>query len=156
MAEFLTAIENNWIAESLRFGRWNYAAVNALHILGISLLVGASLPLAFRMIGFRRGIPLPLATSLLIPFAIGGAVLAVLMGGLLFTTRAIEYSGLFIFWIKLVFVGLGFLSAATAHVRYGWRLEQADQKALRFHGLVSLTAWITAVILGRAIAFVDE
>ena len=156
MVEFLAAVEAGWIAESLRFGRWNYAAVNALHILGIAILVGASLPLAFRMIGYKHDIPMFLAAGFLVPFAMGGLVLAAMMGSLLFATRAVEYGSLIIFWIKLAFVALGVASAPVARIRYGWRLEAADQKVLRFHGMLSLIAWTAALVLGRAIAFVDE
>ena len=41
----LTALSNWEVAQALRQGRWSYAAVSGLHVLGIALLVGGILPL---------------------------------------------------------------------------------------------------------------
>ena len=55
----LAAVEASGLATALRFSRgWGYAAVNTAHVLGVALLVGAAVPLALRLLGLWRGVPL--------------------------------------------------------------------------------------------------
>ena len=56
MDAVLAALEGSAIAQTLRVSRWGYAAVNATHILGIALLVGATVPLSLRFLGLWRGV----------------------------------------------------------------------------------------------------
>ena len=43
------------LAVWLKASRWTYPAVNAGHLLGIALLVGAVVPMDLRLIGIWRG-----------------------------------------------------------------------------------------------------
>jgi len=53
----LAALEGTALAQALRVSRWGCAAVNAGHVLGVALLVGAIVPLNLRLLGLWRGVP---------------------------------------------------------------------------------------------------
>jgi hypothetical protein len=154
MDALLAALEGSGVAQALRTSRWGYAGVNALHILGIALLVGAAVPLNLRLLGFWRGrVPREAAVRLLVPVAAGGLALAIAAGLLLFSVRAREYSNVAFLQAKLALVIAGTAAALLAHFRYGFLLETAPAGRLRFHAFVSLGCWIGALACGRLIAF---
>lgn len=155
MDEFLAAIEAGQLARTLRVSRWGYAGVSAAHILGIALLIGATVPLNLRILGLWPDIARATAARLLAPTALAGLILAVTAGAALFSVRATEYAALTVFQAKLALIAVAALSALWASGRYGWHLERATTTELRPHALISLACWLGALLLGRLIAFVD-
>lgn len=153
MEASLAALEGSGIAVYLRSARWGYAAVNALHILGIALLVGAIVPLNLRLLGVWRSIDRAALVRVLAPTAAAGLGLAAGAGLLLFSVRAAEYAALAVFQIKLSLILLGALSALWAHWRHGVLLERAGRGRLAAHATVSILCWLGALTCGRLIAF---
>ena len=156
MEAFLAALEATPVAQYLRGARWGYAGVNAAHILGIALLVGAILPLNLRLLGAWPGVPLAPLTRVLVPVAAAGLGLAVATGALLFSVRAREYADLGVVQLKLVLVALGAAAAVLLHALYGQRLEGASRARLAAHAAVSTTCWLGALLCGRLIAFIAD
>lgn len=155
MESLFAAMEATAIAEYLRVSRWGYAAVNTAHILGIALLVGAIIPFNLHILGLWRGVPRVMLARVLVPVAAIGLALAVAAGTLLFSVRALEYSGIVFLQIKVVLVTAGTLSALLLHRAYGWRLHDATDTRLMTHALLSTVCWLGALVSGRLIAFVD-
>lgn len=155
MEAFFAGLEGSAVAEYLRFSRWGYAAVNAAHILGIALLVGSIVPLNLRFLGLWPGVPRRFLIRVLVPAAVTGLALAVIAGLLLFSVRAREYSGIGFLQAKLALVAIGVLAALVLHRAHGWLLDDAGDRRLAGHALISMTCWLGALICGRLIAFVD-
>ena len=155
MEAVLSGLENTAVAEFLRVSRWGYAGINALHIFGIALLVGAVVPLNLRLLGLWSGVPHKALASVLAPVAVTGLALAVTAGVLLFSVRAQEYSRIGFLQTKLVLVALGTLSAIALWRAHGVSLEGATKARLIGHALVSMVCWLGALISGRLIAFAD-
>ena len=84
MEALAATVEGLALAEWLRFSRWGYAAVNALHIFGIALLVGAIVPLDLRLLGLWRSVELAPLYRMLSRIAAAGLLLAIASGALLF------------------------------------------------------------------------
>jgi len=76
----LTSLADTALAEWVRLSRWGYAAINALHVLGIALLIGAIVALDLRLLGWRKRLPLHELGRLLQPVAIAGLLLAMVTG----------------------------------------------------------------------------
>ena len=74
-------------AELLRRSATLYLLVNAAHILGIGLLVGAILPLDLRLIGLLRDGPIAVLAPFLVRVAATGLLLAIVTGFLLFSVK---------------------------------------------------------------------
>lgn len=156
MEALLAALEGTALAQGLRFSRWGYAAVNAAHILGIALLVGAIMPLNLRLLGVWRSVPRAALVRVLVPVAAFGLALAMVAGFLLFSVRAREYAGLGVVQIKLALVAAGTLAALALHRAHGFELEGAGRARLVGHALVSMVCWLGALACGRLIAFVAD
>ena len=137
----------------LRSERWGYAAVNAAHILGVALLIGAILPLNLRLFGLWRAVPRALLVRVLVPMAAAGLGLAVVAGFLLFSVRAQEYAAIGFLQVKLLLVVVGTLTALEAHRRYGLLLEGASRWRLTAHAGISTICWLGALLCGRLTGF---
>ena len=151
MSALLEALYHSDLAEWLRHARWGYAFVNASHIFGIALLIGAIVPLNLRLLGCWRSMPIEALARILIPVAATGLLLAVVTGSLLFTSRAPDYAALGLFRLKMALLFAGIFHALW--IRFGGLRHSHDQ--LRTIGLFSLLVWPAVLICGRLLAFVE-
>jgi len=157
--DLLTALHDSTAIAFLRGGRWSYAAVNAAHILGFALLIGAIVPLDLRLIGWRRDVPLAALSRVLLPVAIAGLCVAIAAGFLLFAVRAPEYAAKPLFWAKMALVASGVVNAVLLLRAVAWERAAAGIAAtgarLRLAGVLSITLWVAVLVCGRMLAFVD-
>jgi hypothetical protein len=154
MDALLDALVASAPAQWLRFSRWGYAAVNTTHVFGITLLVGAILPLDLRLLGVWRSVALEPLARVLVPVAATGLLLAVATGTFLFITRAPEYAALDLFLVKVALIAAGAVHALSLHL--GSRLQNASPARLRAAGATSLSLWLAALVCGRLLAFIDD
>ncbi len=150
MTALLEALYHSDPATWLRHGRWGYVLVNASHILGIALLIGAITPLNLRLLGFWRSIAVDDLARVLVPVSVAGLTLAIVSGSLLFASRAPEYAAMELFLLKMGFVLIAVLHALRVHLS-GWRRTQTQ---LRTIGLFSLLIWLSVLLCGRLLGFV--
>ncbi|TCK02646.1 hypothetical protein [Marinobacterium mangrovicola] len=157
--EILTLLESSGLAEQLRLSTWTYPLINAGHILGVSLLVGAIIPLDLRLIGLWRNIPLLQLWQILIPMAASGLGLAALSGFALFTARASEYAASPLFWIKMILLLsalLNILVIRTALPRRGssfWLSHEIPPATARICATLSILLWLGTLLAGRLIGY---
>ena len=149
MAEILGALEGSALAVALRGSTWAYPLVNAAHILGIALLVGAITPLDLRLMGGWRRIPVEELSRILVPVAATGLALAMGAGSLLFITRANEYAASPLFLSKMGLLALGLANIAGYYI---WR-KRNPETLRRLFGTASLAIWIAVLILGRLVGY---
>jgi hypothetical protein len=135
----IEALEATWLAEHLRRSRWTYPLVNAGHILGIAILLGAVVPMHVQRL--RGGQSLVRALR---PYAVAGLALAATCGALLFMARAGEYLGNPWFQAKMAL-----LAIALAHAAWHLRTEVVPARA----AVASLVLWLMVLVAGRMIAF---
>jgi hypothetical protein len=153
---WLAALQGSELALALRFSRWGYAFVNTAHVLGIALLVGAIIPLDLRLLGVWNSFERAALVRVLAPVAAAGLALAVTMGFLLFSVRAVDYAALTLFRVKLLLILVGGGSTLALHCLYGRSLATAPRRRLAQAAILSMTCWIGALIAGRMIAFVID
>ena len=152
MEAVATFLEGLALAEWLRGSRWGYASVNAIHIFGIALLIGGSLPLGLRLLGCWASLDAKSLYRVLAPVAATGLLVAIASGLLLFATRAGEYLLLDLFLIKLSLIAIGAVHAATLHL--GGFLRSRSTRRKRLAALLSLLLWPAVLVCGRFLAFV--
>ena len=146
------------VAAALRRSPLLYPLVNAAHILGIGLLVGAIATLDLRVLGAFRAAPLAALGPPLVRVAGTGLAVALATGFLLFSVRPAEYADNPAFLAKLGLIAAGLLNLLVLHHGPGWRQALgggATGGAVRAAAAVSLLAWTGAVLAGRWIAFID-
>ena len=154
LGDWLGAVEASPLVEALRLSSWAYPAVNTLHIVGVALLFGAIVPLDLRLAGWRRGeASLASLSSVLLPLAIFGFILAGLAGLLLFVTDARAYAASPLFQAKLVLIAAA-LGNASLLRRVDWQNPDLSSRRLALAGAASLLLWLGTIALGRLIAYV--
>lgn len=151
MEALAATLEGLALAEWLRFSRWGYAALNATHILGFALLIGANSALDLRLIGLWETVSLTGLYRVLSSVAFAGLSTAVVTGSILFAVRATEYLELSLLFVKLGLIATATLFAAIVHFRF--QLESLSRVQQRVIGIVSLLLWIAVLFSGRLLAF---
>ncbi|HEY7458879.1 MAG TPA: hypothetical protein VH765_09015 [Xanthobacteraceae bacterium] len=155
--QWAVALQNSGLGIVIRHSTWVYPLGNVIHVLGVALLVGSILALDFRFLGFgRRHVPLEAASRLLTPIAVGGIVLLVPGGLILFIADAGPLAANSLLQIKLALVALGLANAALFRLWWsgkigGWDAEPPG--ASRAQVLASIAIWIAVPTIGRLIAY---
>jgi hypothetical protein len=130
-----------------------YALVSASHILGIALLLGPVLLVDLRLLGALRALDAA-AIGTLRRTAMLGAGLAICAGALLLSAKPRDYLASPVVWAKLAIVAAGVGNALALEWRgrrVGWGAMLAGGG--RRFAAASLAFWLSALLLGRWIAF---
>jgi hypothetical protein len=133
-----------------------YLFVNAAHILGIGLLLGAILPLDLRMLGFARHVPLPVIGPFLSRSASIGLAVAVVTGAWLFSVQPDEYAANAAFLWKLPLIGIALVNVGLQHRSDAYRAAIAGGPVVRrarLHAAASMLLWLSVLLAGRWIGF---
>jgi hypothetical protein len=117
-------------------------------------------PLDLRLMGFWRSVPIRTLARILVPIAVAGLVIAMTAGALLFSIRAVQYAETTLFQIKLVLILCGIANALLLRLANQWEASQAaagitPPLRLRTAGALSITLWLSVIVCGRMLAFVD-
>lgn len=143
MEHLLLGLEQSALGDAMRTWRWLYPIINTAHIAGIALLFGSIVSLDLRYLGLWKSVETAALVRVLVPVAVSGFVLALLAGGLLFTTDARKYAALPLFQFKMALITLGVLNAVYL----------ARKRATTWVALISLATWTGALICGRFIGY---
>ncbi|MFH5926550.1 DUF6644 family protein [Roseomonas xinghualingensis] len=146
------------VAAALRRSELLYPTVNAAHILSIGMLVGAIFTLDLRVIGAFGRAPLAVLGPPLVQMAAVGVGLALVTGFLLFSVRPSAYATNPAFLIKLGLIAAGLLNVLLLRLGEGWRRALAGGPVtalVRMAAIASMLIWVSAVLAGRWIAFLD-
>ncbi len=141
-----------WLQQSI----WGYPLVSGMHIVAIALLLGAITVVDARLIGFARQVPVAHVARAAWPFAVAGALLAVLTGPLLFIVQPGDYLVNPAFFWKLLLLVAAFANVAWFHLRFNAvLLGRRDVTAgVRAVAAQSIALWLAVLFAGRMIAFV--
>jgi hypothetical protein len=121
----------------------------------MGILVGASWALAFRFLGFAKGIPIAEMRGLVRLVWIG-FWMNLISGAVMFITHPVERGTAVMFWVKIALV----ISGMVLNTRVGRVFEAAGGGPIAASpttarlGYASLVVWVAAVTAGRLIAYV--
>ncbi len=146
----LVAALTAW-AVPLRTHPWAYPALEALHIVGIALLLGNLVLVELRVWGRGAALPMKDLAQLSLSLAVFGFGIALTTGALMFMSQAQDLIGNRAFVIKMLLVMLAGVNAAVLHTRGG--LTKLDRWA-KAQTALSLLIWLCVVALGRGIAYI--
>lgn len=146
------ALEQAAPIAALSESTYAFPLVNALHIIGIALLFGSIAALDLRLLGWRRDAgPAEAFTSLLVPVAVGGLLLAIPAGLLMFATDARAYAASPLFQAKMVIVALAIANALW--LRAAERGGPMRPSRTAFAAAASIPLWLGAIVLGRMVGY---
>lgn len=136
---------------------WLWPAMESLHYLGLSMLLGTVGLFDLRVLGMAKAIP-PGALHRLIPWGVGAYGLNLLTGISFFSAFPEQYAYNSAFHWKLSFMALAGLNVAlfyTAAFRGVMALPAGADAPLRAKLItgLSLASWISVLVCGRLLTF---
>lgn len=150
--EFLFWLEDSALGMLVSSSIWGYPIVLSLHALGMATLVGISLMLSFRVLGFASGVPV----TALAPYwriAKFGFVVNLLSGTALFFGSATSLAFNWPFRLKILLVLVGLL--ITRHlVKVCIKGDGMVTSRDSLIAAVAVFIWVGALIVGRLIGYV--
>jgi hypothetical protein len=129
---------------------WAYPALEAVHIVGIALLVGNLVALEMRVFGRAAALPVSGLARLSLTIALSGFALAAASGSLMFATQPFELLANRAFLVKMGLLVLAGCNAVWFHARGS--LLKLDSMA-RVQMLSSTAIWLAVIFCGRWIAY---
>ncbi len=152
-----------WLGQSapavwLRESSWLYPAVETLHILGFTVLVGASAMFDLRLLGVSPHLRVTDMAGHLLRWSRMSVLVVVPSGLLLFMTQPAEMAGSPVFRLKLALLALAALNALTFHrwtfkTVAAWDHTVRTPKLARAAALSSLVLWTGVITCGRLLAY---
>ncbi len=148
----------NW-SIALHESLYLYPLVETTHVLALMLFVGTVTFVDLRLLGWVfREVPVSEMTGRLIPWTIGGFIIVVSSGALLFYAIPIRtYLSIF-FRIKMIMLMAVGINTALFHrhmnrSEIAWDRDPSPPRRARVTAAVSLCAWATIIVAGRMIAY---
>ena len=159
LEDFLSWLTATPVAVAIRENEVLFPWIESVHVLAIVLVVGTISIVDMRLLGWAS---LDRAASRLmrdvLPWTWGAFVIAVITGGLLFSSNAPNYAHNFFFQGKMVLLVVAGFNMAIFHaigirdVEH-WDTKQNTPRAAKVAGAMSLTLWIAVIAFGRWIGF---
>jgi len=153
-----------WLASThwsvaLHESHLGYPLVESIHVLTLCVFVGMSMMLDLRLLGLTlRDVPFSEVADRLMPWMIGGFVVMVVSGALLFYAIPVRsYQNIF-FRVKMILLVLAGVNAWVFQKGVYRRLASWDRDAspprrARIAGGASLVLWVAIIVAGRMIAY---
>jgi hypothetical protein len=150
---FLARLEETFLSEWIRETGWVFFGSLIFHSLALALVVGVSLVILWREIGFAAGVPAARLGGF-IPLAKLGLLVVLLSGLLLLLAYPAKALSNPVFYLKL--------SAIVAALIITWQIlaqnQQTDPEpgqpgARRSLAWLGLLLWLTSVAAGRFLAY---
>ena len=159
MQEFLQRLQDSsfgyWVSTAPTI--WAYPTILMLHTVGLAMVVGPNAVLDLRILGSGRRIPIAALQSVFPIMWIGLAINAS-TGIALFISEATEKGTAWIFYVKLLLIGLALVVAVrTRRIMFAQGgaaqtgLVPVQAKAL---AVASLILWFGAITAGRLMAYI--
>ena len=141
----------------VRHSQWAWPALESLHFIGMSVLIGPIGLFDLRRLGFARGVPYA-ALHRLIPLGIAGYTLNLVTGFCFLSGTPDQYLFNLAFRVKLTCMAIAGLNVVFFYTRVFRRLEALGPDTpppfgARVAGAVSLTMWIGVMSAGRLLTF---
>jgi uncharacterized membrane protein SirB2 len=152
---FFKACEASFIGTSIRTSFWLFPAIEAVHLLALSVIGGSVLMVNLRLFGLGlRDQPRERIWRNVQPWFVGSLVVMLITGVLLFLAESVKCYYSDAFWWKMTFLALSIVFAFSV-----WRkVSLADEARVgpvwsRIVALVSLLMWFGVGAGGRWIGF---
>lgn len=139
---------------------WVWPVAEAVHFIGLALVMGIVGLLDLRLMGFFPAVPIA-AYREMVPYALAGFALNLLSGGVFLVGHPEQYAHNLSWWLKVVSLALAGANAALFEMtaaRQAMTLApgQATSLAMKGFGAVSLLAWLGVLYWGRMLPFIGD
>ncbi|QEE27201.1 hypothetical protein FTW19_03740 [Terriglobus albidus] len=152
---WFVALAHSSLGQFMQNSRWGFAAVEAIHLLALTLLGGSVLVLDLRLLGLilRRESPRMLNRDLS-RILLSSLAILVLTGVALVSEEALKCYYNAAFRWKMALLAAAVLFYFTLYRRVVLTLGSAATLASRITAVVSLSLWLGVGVAGRAIGLI--
>jgi hypothetical protein len=146
------------IARAMREWLWLYPAVEIVHIVGFTMLVGSVAMFDLRVLGLSKAIPVRALSRHLLPWSVGALALIVPTGLMMFSAHAEDFLGNRAFQLKMALLltaalnAIYFRTGPYQTVR-GWDVQSPAPWDARVSVALSLVLWVAIISCGRLLAY---
>jgi hypothetical protein len=157
MHPLLHWLHDTTIGATVRDVPWMFPTFEALHFMGMSILVGVIAVIDLRVLGVAKGLPLgPL--DRLVPLAVFGFAINVITGIGFFLSDPLAYARVTPFKVKMVLILLAGINVIWFWIKVSPQMKNwgagVDASPLaKWLSFASLLFWLSVIVAGRFIAF---
>jgi hypothetical protein len=153
------AIEGLAIAQAMRDSPWLYPAAEIAHILGFTILVGATVMFDLRVLGLSKDISVRALSRHLLPWSLASLFVIVPTGLVMFAAHADDFLDNGAFKLKMALLFAAGMNAAMFRTGPYQTVKSWDTNATapllaRASVALSIALWIGVISCGRLIAYV--
>lgn len=151
-------IEGLAIAKAMRDELWLYPAVEIVHIIGFSILVGSVVMFDLRVLGVSRQVSVRALARHLLPWSVAALLVIVPTGLLMFSAHAGDFLGNRAFQLKMALLLTAGMNAAIFHTgpfqsAAAWDTNATAPLGARVSVALSLVLWFSIIGCGRLLAY---
>jgi hypothetical protein len=139
---------------------WLWPLCEALHFVGLALLIGSAGVFDLRLMGFLKSIPLGAAMQLR-TWAAVGIVINVVTGVLFFIGAPGQYINNSAWWAKVIFLLVAIANVIVFETKHGKEMlrltaEAETPASFKVAGAVSIASWAAVLYFGRMLPFIGN
>ena len=155
----LQSLQDTPIAVAIREGESWFPWIECVHVLALTLVIGSIAVLDLRLLGVRSGHrSVSETTAETLPITWSAFAVALLSGGLMFSSNALVYAHNGYFQAKMALMAFAGLNMTGYHLFLGrdaarWGTAASTPLRARIVGGLSLALWIAVAACGRWIGF---
>ena len=151
---FFQWCEATWLGQLVRDSLWLFPVIEAVHLLGLSLLGGALLMVDLRLLGLgARNQSIAEIERGARPWLVASVAVMLSTGSLLFLSEAVKCYHNPSFWVKITTLPFALLFTFAVRQRIASREGFATSWWSRLLATASLALWFTVAAAGRWIGF---
>ncbi len=150
------------LSEGIRQSSWMFPAIESVHVIAITLVVGSVMVVDLRVLGLTSpGKRITELSMEVLPWTWGAFLVALVSGSLLFAAKAHAYFGNLNFELKMALLALAALNMMFFHfVAYrtvrNWDIGRSSPGLAKMGCGLSLVFWLSIIVMGRWIGFTIE
>lgn len=154
LEDFANTLATTWLAETLTDSTWLFGAVEAVHVMALTLVFGSIALVDLRLIGLvQQHRDADRLVRQVLPLTWAGFVLAAITGTTLIFANPQGYFANTFFRVKIVALALAGLNVLVFHYVVQPRATAGGATAQRVSATLSLALWLTIITCGRWIGF---
>jgi hypothetical protein len=154
LLSFAEWCESLFISEVIRNSTWAFAVIMSIHLLGLITLGGSTLIVDLRMVGTGlKNQPVRDLYRDARPYMVGGLIVLVITGVLMFVVQAVRYYYTLFFWLKIGTLIVAILFTFLIRNRIARNAGLGTGAAVAAAGAASILLWFVVAATGRWVGF---
>jgi hypothetical protein len=152
------ALQASPLGSTISQSPWMFPTIETVHVVAVATVIGTIAVVDLRLLGVAsKARPASALIREFLPWTWGAFALALVSGGLLFTSRAADYMAIPAFVAKFAIMAFAAVNMLVFHLTAERRIAAWDlgRPAIgaRVAGGLSLLLWTVIVVCGRQVGF---